>query len=312
MLDYIKRLCIALAIAVFIGMLFIGTTTSFAAESGVPAELKDSLIWPTTGNVSDTYGTREGQHYGIDIAAPEGTPVVSIADGVINKSYYSDTYGHVIFVEHENGLETVYAHLHQRYAKEGQAVQEGQKIGTVGNTGRSSGNHLHFEVHHGNWNVEKSESIDPFFVLSSEPEAIYAAVGGVPEELSEEKWEEEEIVYVMSHSLTELPTAQPQQKEGERITHTISVKEGDTLSHIAKAFRISTENLKEWNQLDSETIHPGDTLVMYLATDDVHIVQAGDTLSKLAATYKLSVETLMRKNGLKSDVIYPGTVLKIK
>ncbi|WP_100407161.1 M23 family metallopeptidase [Bacillus solitudinis] len=310
MIDYIKRFCIAFALAGFIGILFIGTATSFAAETEVPDELMESLIWPTVGEITDTFGTREGQHFGIDIAASEGTPVVSIANGIISKSYYSDSYGHVIFVEHDNGLETVYAHLHNRKVEEGQVVGEGELIGTVGNTGRSSGNHLHFEVHKGKWNVAKSDSIDPFYVLSTEPDAIYAAVGGAIEE--EVDWTYQDAVYAMSHQLSERPEGEIEEKPGvEDIDYeNVKVETGDSLWTISLEHLVTVEELKEWNDLTEETIYPGEELVVYPNEGQVHIVEAGDTLYSISMDHEVRVEDVMNINQLTSDVILPGTMLK--
>lgn len=164
--DFIKRLMIAAAIAVFIGILFIGTKNTYASPK-IDENFIHAFIWPTEGTITDTYGTRSGKHYGIDIAAKLGTPIFAVADGTVHRSFYSNSYGNVIFIEHENGLETVYAHLDERYVKAGDKVTEGQQIGTVGNTGCSTGAHLHFEVHVGSWNMEKSNSIDPLMVLKN-------------------------------------------------------------------------------------------------------------------------------------------------
>ena len=172
MYDYLKRLMIVLAIALCIGILFISTTVSFA-EGNDDSETLIDFIWPTVGIVTDTFGTRNGKHYGIDIAAPRGTAVVSVSEGTVTKSYYSETYGNVIFIEHEQGYETVYAHLYDRVVSVGDHVAQGEQIGTVGNTGRSSGAHLHFEVHDGNWNMKKTAAIDPMLVLAEDQNSFF-------------------------------------------------------------------------------------------------------------------------------------------
>ncbi|WP_244404819.1 M23 family metallopeptidase [Saccharococcus caldoxylosilyticus] len=81
-------------------------------------------------------------------------PVVAAASGTVSKSYYSDSYGNVVFIRHTiNGTqyETVYAHLRSRAVSEGQTVSQGQFIGYMGNTGESFGQHLHFEIHKPYW-----------------------------------------------------------------------------------------------------------------------------------------------------------------
>ncbi|WP_227936146.1 M23 family metallopeptidase [Alkalihalobacillus deserti] len=311
MVDFIKRICIALALATFIGLLFISTTTTFAeTKMEVPEELFEALIWPTVGEITDTYGTRAGKHYGIDVAAPEGTPVVSIAEGMVSRSYYSDTYGNVVFIEHENGLETVYAHLHVRKVEEGQAIGEGEKIGTVGTSGRSSGNHLHFEVHKGNWNMEKSESIDPLLVLSMEPEFMYAALGqDSPYGLD---WKQREIAAVMSQKLIE----DAMQEEEVVVLNNnsdiiqIEVQRGDTLWSISKAFAVSVDQLKEWNTLEDEVIQVDDVLIIELS-ENVHFIEQGDSLTSIATQYEVTIESLITQNNLRTDAIYPGQMIVV-
>ena len=104
-------------------------------------------------------------HAGIDIGTPIGTPVYAVADGVVTNSFYSSSYGNVVFIYHPNvngkAYETVYAHLDSRAVSTGEVVKKGQYIGASGNTGRSTGPHLHFEVHLGRWNAAKSNAINP-------------------------------------------------------------------------------------------------------------------------------------------------------
>lgn len=88
-------------------------------------------------------------HNGVDLAAPQGTPVLAAAGGrviVAKTGGYNGGYGNMIIISHDKGIQTVYAHLRDIYITSGQTVAQGQTIGEVGNTGRSSGPHLHFEV----------------------------------------------------------------------------------------------------------------------------------------------------------------------
>lgn len=88
-------------------------------------------------------------HNGIDIAATPGTPIVAAATGrviVARASGYNGGYGSMVIITHDNGVQTVYAHLRAVYITTGAQVEQGQVIGEVGNTGRSTGPHLHFEV----------------------------------------------------------------------------------------------------------------------------------------------------------------------
>lgn len=88
-------------------------------------------------------------HNGIDIAATQGTPVLAAASGriiVARTGGYNGGYGDMVIITHDKGIQTVYAHLNTVYVSQGQQVTQGQTIGEVGNTGRSTGAHLHFEV----------------------------------------------------------------------------------------------------------------------------------------------------------------------
>ncbi len=93
------------------------------------------------------FGYRWGRlHAGTDFAAPHGTPIYSTADGVVVSAGWSSGYGRLIKIQHEFGIETRYAHLSKIRVNVGQRVSRGQRIGDMGNTGRSTGTHLHYEV----------------------------------------------------------------------------------------------------------------------------------------------------------------------
>ncbi|MCU5408944.1 M23 family metallopeptidase, partial [Bacillus cereus] len=123
------------------------------------------FIKPAEGRYTSGFGKRGGQmHYGQDIVASGSVPIVAAADGEVTRSYYSDSYGNAVFISHNiNGKKytTVYAHLSSRAVSVGQKVKQGQKIGVMGNTGQSEGQHLHFEIHTGEWNGQKSNAVDP-------------------------------------------------------------------------------------------------------------------------------------------------------
>lgn len=93
------------------------------------------------------FGTRWGRpHKGSDFAAAHGTPIYATADGVITHASRISGYGNLIKIRHEFGIETRYAHLSKIRVKVGQRVSRGERIGDMGNTGRSTGTHLHYEV----------------------------------------------------------------------------------------------------------------------------------------------------------------------
>ena len=93
------------------------------------------------------FGPRWGRmHSGTDFAGPHGTPIYSTADGVVTHAGRQSGYGNLIKIQHEFGIETRYAHLSKIRVKKGQRVSRGARIGDMGNTGRSTGTHLHYEV----------------------------------------------------------------------------------------------------------------------------------------------------------------------
>ncbi len=110
-------------------------------------------IWPVRGWVTSRYGTRTSPfsgilklHEGIDIAAQTGTPVVAAADGVVIKAGFGTGYGNMVEVSHGYGLKTLYAHNSRLNVKAGQRVRRGDVIAYAGDSGSSTGPHLHYEV----------------------------------------------------------------------------------------------------------------------------------------------------------------------
>lgn len=108
------------------------------------------IIWPIQGRINSPFGPRGKKfHNGIDIASPSYQEVKAAMDGeVILARYSSKGYGNVIILRHDLGFITIYGHLNVIIAREGEAVRQGQAIGGVGSTGKSTGPHLHFEVRH--------------------------------------------------------------------------------------------------------------------------------------------------------------------
>lgn len=139
-----------------------------SAPSSEPAvEANTSgFINPAPGRITSNFGPRGGRmHFGADIALAGGdVPIYAAASGTVFNAHYSSSYGNVIFVTHNvNGqtYQTVYAHLSGMQVSTGDRVEQGQRIGTMGNTGDSHGQHLHFELHKGLWNAAKSNAVDP-------------------------------------------------------------------------------------------------------------------------------------------------------
>ncbi len=145
------------------------SSSNSGSSSSSPSVNAGGFIWPSAGYVSSGFGSRWGKlHAGIDIAKSGTVPIYAAAGGTVIRSYYSSSYGNVVFISHNiNGkvYTTVYAHLSSRAVSSGQKVNQGQFIGYMGNTGQSYGQHLHFEIHAGPWNGSKSNAVNPLSLL---------------------------------------------------------------------------------------------------------------------------------------------------
>jgi len=110
-------------------------------------------LWPVIGRISSLFGesrvSSSGEvraHKGIDICAPQGTPVMAATDGVVSFAGTESEYGRLIVIDHGHSFSTVYGHLAKIQSRAGEKVFKGQVIGTVGLSGNTTGPHLHFEV----------------------------------------------------------------------------------------------------------------------------------------------------------------------
>jgi len=117
-------------------------------EEETEAPKKESrFIWPVKGMVESPFGARgERQHDGVDIKADKGTPIHAAKDGEVLYSGVQRGYGNIVLVKHDAEYITIYAHNTENKVKVGEHVKQGQVIALVGQTGRATNNHLHFEV----------------------------------------------------------------------------------------------------------------------------------------------------------------------
>ncbi len=140
-----------------------------------------TFIYPTdTTRVTSGFRGDRPDHHGIDLAEAGYHPIYAAASGKVSRSYLSSSYGECIMIVHNiNGVtwETVYAHMRSgsRTVKEGDSVTQGQTIGVMGETGQAYGQHLHFEMHKGGWNINKSNAVNPLDFLGK------GGVGGTPQ-----------------------------------------------------------------------------------------------------------------------------------
>lgn len=124
-------------------------------------------LWPVRGMLSSGFGVRMSPftdtkvfHQGLDIVATPGTPVRAAAGGKVVRSGYEALFGNVVVVEHGQGFRTLYAHLAERSVSAGDIMEKGDVVGTVGVTGRTTGPHLHYEVHANGLPVNPARFLD--------------------------------------------------------------------------------------------------------------------------------------------------------
>jgi murein DD-endopeptidase MepM/ murein hydrolase activator NlpD len=187
---------------------------------------------PTSGHVTSPFGPRKGRmHYGVDLKLQTGDPVMSAFDGMVRISRYNATFGHVVVVRHFNGLETLYAHLSKRMVEPGALIYAGDTLGLGGNTGRSYGSHLHFEVRF------LDQPIDPSLVFDLENGQLKAKTFEI-------------------HKGTFAEIAKAKASLAARKYHT--VRSGDTLSAIARRHGTSVNMLCKLNGISQRsTLRPG-------------------------------------------------------
>ncbi len=126
------------------------------------------FIAPVDGRISSPFGKKRyfnsrprAPHKGIDIAAAEGTPVVASEDGTISIAEEFFFNGNTLYIDHSEGVVSMYCHLHKLFVKSGDRVKKGDIIGSVGKTGRATGAHLHFSI------FLNQEAVDPALFIQS-------------------------------------------------------------------------------------------------------------------------------------------------
>lgn len=129
-----------------------GTSRSRAVEGSLPV---DGVVTSGFGRRSDPFHGKHSFHKGLDIAAPSGTPIQPIRAGTVTSAGPRGGYGNVVVLDHGDGITSMYAHCKALKVQPGQRVEVGQIIATVGSTGRSTGPHLHLEVH------QDGQAVDP-------------------------------------------------------------------------------------------------------------------------------------------------------
>lgn len=161
---------------------FLDVIESELVEAQVRRALLPQNTPVTVGFVGSPYGMRvdpftgqRAMHAGIDFAAPAGTPISAAAGGVVTEAGFDPEFGKRVEIDHGNDLRTLYAHASKLEVKVGDIVRRGQKIAEVGSTGRSTGSHLHFEVH-----VRGQPQNPARFLLAQNAGSPFAPLATVP------------------------------------------------------------------------------------------------------------------------------------
>ncbi|MCL2167522.1 MAG: peptidoglycan DD-metalloendopeptidase family protein [Lentimicrobiaceae bacterium] len=206
-----------------------------------------NYVHPANYKATSFYGVkrrRNRYHWGIDIPFPEGTPVVAAFDGIVRISTYNNGgYGNLVVVRHENRLETYYAHLVRRLVNPGQTVKAGDTIGLGGNTGRSRGNHLHFETRYLGQHFNPARIID-FTNYKLSCDTLY--IGG-------------KVIKTNTDPIAANSAVQNGQPLDPSPVY-ITVKRGDTLGALAKKYRTTVSTIMKLNKMKSDFLREGQRL----------------------------------------------------
>ena len=277
----------------------------------------EKFTWPTPWSARPTshFGPRWRRwHYGLDLALPTGEPIYAAFDGVVRISKLNRSYGNLVIIHHANGLETYYAHMSKRNVVAGQQVKSGDIIGLCGNTGRSRGSHLHFEIRY------MGNALNPEHVVNCATHDL------VNDELS-----------LTPSSFRKVGNSKSRASSGSSKASSgwYRVRQGDTLEKIARRNGTTITQLCKLNGISrNKVLHPGDRLRVTgkagsnpepsptttkagknskASSSATYTVRSGDTLGKIARAHGTTVKKLCRLNGLReSSTLRPGQKLKVK
>lgn len=202
--------------------------------------LRNSVMPTLNTKITDVFGYRPSRkrvHQGLDIKVKTGDTIYAAFDGKVRiTAYQRRGYGHYVVIRHNNGIETLYAHLSKKLVKVNHNVKAGDPIGLGGNTGRSSGSHLHFET------ILMGKSIDPAAMF----------------DFKNQRTTGESYIYRRPGSKYvengKVKTVGPEPKFHK-------VKSGDTIARIAKKYGVPQKQIFDLNGLNSRSvIRPGQKL----------------------------------------------------
>lgn len=201
---------------------------------------------PHKGRLTSNYGYRAKfgrMHKGVDIGIKMNDTIYAAFDGKVRlTNYEARGYGNYVIIRHPNGLETVYGHLTRPLVKADQTVRAGQPIALGGNTGRSTGPHLHFETRFMGY------AINPAAIFDFENKTTHTDTYTFSKQTYTKPRN-----FAPSRELAKAEKTNPYTSQKSDAT-TYTVKKGDTLTSIAKAYGMSTTSLRRINNLDSSDV----------------------------------------------------------
>ncbi|MBQ5888551.1 MAG: peptidoglycan DD-metalloendopeptidase family protein [Bacteroidaceae bacterium] len=203
-------------------------------------DLRNYVMPTPSTKITDVFGYRPRRrriHQGLDIKVQTGDTIYAAFDGKVRiTSYQRRGYGYYVVIRHNNGIETLYAHLSKRLVDVNQNVKAGDPIGLGGNTGRSSGAHLHFET------ILMGKSLDPALMFDFKNQRMTG---------DSYMYRKPGTKYIENGKVK---IAGPEKKYHK-------VKSGDTIERIARKYGVSQRRIFELNGLNSKSIiRPGQTL----------------------------------------------------
>lgn len=253
---------------------------NFIGKSVFEAIWRDDsmFIWPTdVRRITSHFRSKSRlDHSGLDIANPGVHKIYAAAAGTVSRSYYSSSYGECIMILHSvegKTWETVYAHLKtgSRSVKARDKVKQGQVIGIMGNTGISTGQHLHFEIHRGRWNSARSNALNPLEYLSEygnqqeelEDASTYLVKPGDTLSAIAQRYNTKVDTLCDLNEIRNKNLIYPGQVLQLSSTNIYTVKKGDTISEIAARYNTSVNKLATTNDIKNKNlIYPGQHLII--------------------------------------------------
>lgn len=209
----------------------------------------ENFTMPLTGYMTSNFGRRGSRryHYGIDLKAQTGDTIYAAFDGKIRvKQYERRGYGYYLVIRHVNGLETVYGHLSKFLVDENDFVRSGQPVGLAGNTGRSTGSHLHFETRF------LGKPINPNYIIDFENKVTHRDEYMVTNSSYRKTTNSSRSVVRNNSSNYQEPAATNKYVSGDVKYHRI--KKGDTLGAIARRYGTSVKNICNLNNITTKTV----------------------------------------------------------